>query len=55
MKKSYIKPETLEVKFEAQGVIAASIQMFNDAEPVDTSEDGTQLTNKNGWSSSNWY
>ena len=52
MKKSYIKPETLEVKFEAQGVIAASIQMYD--ETVDTAN-GEQLTNKNGWSSSNWY
>ena len=51
MKKSYIKPETLEVKFEAQGVIAASIQIVN--EEVDTTTE--QLTNKNGWSSSNWY
>ena len=53
MKKSYIKPETLEVKFEAQGVIAASIQMYD--ETVDTTKEGAQLTNKNGWSSSNWY
>ena len=54
MKKSYIKPETLEVKFEAQGVIAASIQMYDET-TVDTTVEGTQLTNKNGWSSSNWY
>ena len=53
MKKSYIKPETLEVKFEAQGVIAASIQMYD--ETVDTTDPNAQLTNKNGWSSSNWY
>ena len=53
MKKSYIKPETLEVKFEAQGVIAASLRIIEDVE-VDT-ENGEQLTNKNDWSSSNWY
>ena len=51
MKKSYIKPETLEVMFETQGVIATSLVISN--EEVDTTQD--QLTNKNGWSSSNWY
>ncbi len=55
MKKSYIKPETLEVMFETQGVIATSLRIMEDHDPVNTSEEGTQLTNKNGWSSSNWY
>ena len=54
MKKTYIKPATIEVMFESQGVIAASIKISN--EKVDTSVEGNQLTNKynNGWDSSNW-
>ncbi len=55
MKKTYIKPATIEVMFESQGVIAASIQI-NSEKTVDTSTEGAQLTNKynNGWDSSNW-
>ncbi|MBO5703185.1 MAG: hypothetical protein J6R91_01225 [Bacteroidaceae bacterium] len=54
MKKTYIKPATIEVMFESQGVIAASIKI-NSEKTVDTSNGG-QLTNKynNGWDSSNW-
>ena len=56
MKKVYAKPETLEVVFETQGVIATSLQICNGADPVNTTIEGTQLTNKynGGWSSSNW-
>ena len=53
MKKEYTKPTTIEVKFEAQGMIAASLQMHNNT-TIDTSEAGAQLTNKGGWDSSNW-
>ena len=52
MKKEYTKPTTIEVKFEAQGMIAASLQM-NSEKTIDTSA-GQQLTNKGGWDSSNW-
>ena len=55
MKKVYAKPETLEVVFETQGVIATStIKMCNDV--VDTSVSEVQLNNKynGGWNSSNW-
>ena len=52
MKKAYTKPATLEVKFEAQGMIAASLKMSE--ETIDTSVSGNQLTNKGGWDSSNW-
>ena len=52
MKKEYTKPTTIEVKFEAQGMIAASLQMHNER-TIDTSA-GEQLTNKGGWDSSNW-
>ena len=52
MKKAYTKPTTIEVKFEAQGMIAASLQMSNTE--IDTSVAGNQLTNKGGWDSSNW-
>ena len=56
MKKVYAKPETIEVVFETQGVIATSLQICNDANLVDTSIEGNQLTNKynGGWNSSNW-
>ena len=53
MKKAYTKPATLEVKFEAQGMIAASLQM-HDNKTIDTSNSENQLTNKGGWDSSNW-
>ena len=53
MKKAYTKPTTVEVKFEAQGMIAASLQMHSDKE-INTAEQGAQLTNKGGWDSSNW-
>ena len=53
MKKAYTKPTTIEVKFEAQGMIAASLQMNNE-KTIDTSAEGAQLTNKGGWDSSNW-
>ena len=52
MKKEYTKPTTIEVKFEAQGMIAASLQMSD--QTINTSEAGAQLTNKGGWDSSNW-
>ena len=41
MKKEYTKPTTIEVKFEAQGMIAASLQMSNTE--IDTSVSGNQL------------
>ena len=53
MKKAYTKPTTVEVKFEAQGMIAASLQM-HDNKTIDTSDGNAQLTNKGGWDSSNW-
>ena len=55
MKKVYAKPETIEVVFETQGVIATSIRMSSEI-TVDTTEPNSQLTNKynGGWNSSNW-
>lgn len=44
MKKIYIQPETLVVNLHTEGMIAASLQMYND-KYVDTSKGG-QLTNK---------
>ena len=44
MKKTYIQPETIVVRLETEGMIAASLKI-NDT-TVDTSEDGGQLTNK---------
>ncbi len=44
MKKTYIQPETLVVRLQTEGMIAASLQI-KDTE-VDTSVDGGQLTNK---------
>ena len=54
MKKTYIKPEIGVSEFELEGLIAVSLQAFD--EKVKTGEEGGQLTNKyNGpWSSSNW-
>jgi hypothetical protein len=52
MKKAYTKPTTVEVKFEAQGMIAASLKMSD--QTIDTSAADQQLTNKGGWDSSNW-
>ena len=43
MKKTYIQPETLVVRLETEGMIAASIRISD--ETVDTSAGG-QLTNK---------
>ena len=44
MKKTYIQPETLVVRLQTEGMIAASLQISD--ETVNTSEDGGQLTNK---------
>jgi hypothetical protein len=44
MKKTYIQPETIVVRLETEGMIAASLQISN--KTVNTSEDGGQLTNK---------
>ena len=44
MKKTYIQPETIVVRLETEGMIAASLKMFDDS--VDTSVDGNQLSNK---------
>lgn len=44
MKKTYIQPQTIVVDLHTEGMIAASLGMFND-KTVDTSTGG-QLTNK---------
>ena len=44
MKKTYIQPETIVVRLETEGMIAASLQIKGGS--VDTSVDGNQLTNK---------
>ena len=44
MKKTYIQPETLVVNLHTEGMIAASLNMYDD-KYVDTSKGG-QLTNK---------
>ena len=47
MKKTYIQPETMVVRLQTEGMIAASLQINNDAtKTVDTSVDGNQLSNK---------
>ena len=43
MKKTYIQPETMVVRLQTEGMIAASLKVSN--EEVDTSNGG-QLTNK---------
>ena len=45
MKKTYIQPETMVVRLQTEGMIAASLQI-NGEKTVDTSADGGQLTNK---------
>ena len=44
MKKTYIQPETMVVRLQTEGMIAASLQI-NSGKTVDTSN-GEQLTNK---------
>ena len=44
MKKTYIQPETIVVRLETEGMIAASLKISDTK--VDTSIDGNQLTNK---------
>ena len=44
MKKTYIQPETMVVRLQTEGMIAASLQI-SDTE-VNTSAEGGQLTNK---------
>ena len=44
MKKTYIQPETIAVRLETEGMIAASLKMDGN-KTVDTSNGG-QLTNK---------
>ena len=44
MKKTYIQPETMVVRLQTEGMIAASLQI-DGTKTVDTS-DGGQLTNK---------
>jgi hypothetical protein len=50
MKKSYIKPEALEVKFETQGVIATSLPIFDDE--INSGEQDVQQ--KDNWDLSDW-
>jgi hypothetical protein len=50
MKKSYIKPEALEVKFETQGVIAASLPIIGDSEGGNS-----QGTNEYEDNVTNWF
>ena len=54
MKKTYIAPEISVSEFKLEGLIAASLQMYDTK--VDTSTEGVQLSNKNTspWSSTNW-
>ena len=44
MKKTYIQPETIVVRLETEGMIAASLKISGTT--VDTSKDGAQLSNK---------
>lgn len=55
MKKTYINPEMSAQEFVLEGVVAASLQMHDD-KTIDTSKDGSQLSNKykSPWDSSNW-
>lgn len=55
MKKTYINPEMSAQEFVLEGVVAASLQMDGD-KSIDTSKDGSQLSNKykSPWDSSNW-
>ena len=46
MKKTYIQPETLVVRFQTEGMIAASLSINTEKE-VDTETD--QLSNKMGF------
>ena len=45
MKKTYIQPETMVVRLQTEGMIAASLQIDGE-KTVDTSVDGNQLSNK---------
>lgn len=46
MKKTYIQPETIVVRLETEGMIAASLKIGGVDQTVDTSADGAQLSNK---------
>ena len=46
MKKTYIQPETIVVRLETEGMIAASLKIGGVDQTVDTSTDGAQLSNK---------
>ena len=47
MKKTYIQPETIVVRLQTEGMIAASSLEIKSGS-VDTSSEGGQLTNKKG-------
>ena len=55
MKKTYIQPQICVNEFQLEGLIAASIQMYND-KYIDTSSQDAQLGNKDKspWNSTNW-
>ena len=50
MKKSYVKPATLEVKLETQGMIATSLPIFD--EEINSGEQDVQQ--KDNWDLSDW-
>ena len=43
MKKTYITPSVEVLKIGAISMMATSLNVYNDSESVDTSEDGVQL------------
>ena len=55
MKKTYIQPQICVNEFQLEGLIAASIQMYND-KYIGTSSQDAQLGNKykSPWNSTNW-
>lgn len=53
MKKTYIKPQTEVINYSTQGLLAASLNIYgNSGKTIDSEEE--YLSNKGGWSSSNW-
>ncbi len=53
MKNIYVAPKAEQINILSEGVVAASINM-DGGKNIDTSNPGSQLSQKRGWSSESW-
>ena len=53
MKNIYVAPKAEQINILSEGVVAASINMDGEKN-IDTSNSGSQLSQKRGWSSESW-